>query len=114
MGFGVNSEAMELLAKSIPFSAFIKIEREEDKLAVLLGLGGFLSEDTDDYIAGLRREWNYRKKQLSMVDALAIPWKFSKMRPANTPVIRLVQLAALLSQKHILDNPEKYMVADAV
>lgn len=114
MGFGVNSDAMELLAKSIPFNAFLQIEKEEDKLAVLLGLGGFLTEDTDDYIAKLRREWNYRKAQLSLRDAMAIPWKFSKMRPANTPVIRLVQFAALLSQKEVLDNPEKYLAEDAV
>lgn len=113
MGFGVNSEAMEVFSKSIPFGQLRNLKDEFALIALFIGVGGFLDgASKDDYIRELKKEWNYRKKQFAIADTARIPWKFSKMRPTNTPVIRLLQLAQLLAQKDVLHNADRFLVKD--
>ena len=113
MGFGINSEAMEVFSKSLDFGRVRRLRDEKSLIALFLGSAGFLNVDNPDrYTRELQKEWEYRKKHFAMVDVIRAPWKFSKMRPGNTPVIRLVQFALLLTHQRVLNNAEQFLTPD--
>jgi hypothetical protein len=113
MGFGINSEAMEVLSKSLDFDKIRRLRDQKSLIALFLGAAGFLDvENADSYTLELQKEWDFRKKQFSMTQIIRAPWKFSKMRPGNTPVIRLVQFAQLLASRDILNRAEEYLTVD--
>lgn len=106
-GFGINSDAFEQWALSVPMSA---VGHHRDDLfqieAIFLGQAGLLDIDTvprhcredalnDGYLARLRSEYLYlaHKFQLKPIDAAQ--WNFLRLRPQNFPHIRLAQLANL-------------------
>ena len=106
-GFGINSDAFEQWALSVPMSA---VSHHRDDLfqieAIFLGQAGLLDIDTvprhcredalsDGYLARLRNEYLYlaHKFQLKPIDAAQ--WNFLRLRPQNFPHIRLAQLANL-------------------
>ena len=106
-GFGVNGDAFERWAMSVPLSA---AARHRDDLfqieALFMGQAGLLCPDAvperyraeavaDDYFGKMRAEYEYlaHKFGLNPIDWRA--WKFLRMRPQNFPHIRLSQLARL-------------------
>jgi len=106
-GFGINSDAFEQWAKSVPLSA---VGKHRDDLfqieAIFLGQAGLLDEASiperyrldaqqDDYYKRLHNEYAYlqHKFQLKPVDYTL--WRFLRLRPQNFPHIRLSQLAQL-------------------
>lgn len=125
LGFGVNSNAMEALAKSVPLKA---IMHHRDNLlqieAMLLGQAGFLySNEADndlnpsdcqrqrnfivpgnnteeEYI----REYKFLKNKFLLQDPKHCAFKLLRMRPNNFPAIRIAQLAAILHNNDNLFN----------
>jgi hypothetical protein len=97
-GFKVNSEPFELLAKSISIQTLLKSSDNLLQLeAMLLGMAGFLNEQyNDQYPRKLQNEFEYLRKKYSLVPLPREIFKFSRMRPANFPTLRLVQLASLI------------------
>lgn len=106
-GFGVNGDAFERWAMSLPL---LSIARHRDDLfqieALFIGQAGLLDPSTispdhradaqsEGYFERLRNEYQYlaHKFGLSPVDAGA--WRFLRMRPQNFPYVRLSQLASL-------------------
>ena len=106
-GFGVNGDAFECWAMSLPL---LSIARHRDDLfqieALFIGQAGLLDPSTispdhradaqsEGYFERLRNEYQYlaHKFGLSPVDAGA--WRFLRMRPQNFPYVRLSQLALL-------------------
>ncbi len=97
-GFNLNSVPMELLAVNLPFSKLRKHLHNLTELESLLyGQAGFLEEvHKDAYPKMLQKEFNYLKQKFGLVPIQKHLWKYSKLRPAGFPSIRISQLANLL------------------
>jgi hypothetical protein len=119
-GFKVNALPFELLAKQLPIHLLLK---HSDHLmqveALLLGVSGLLDNQfSDKYIQTLQNEFEHLKNKYSLIPLEKEIFKFSKMRPANFPTIRLAQLAQLIhchtqlfSKPHLLKNYSDLMKA---
>jgi hypothetical protein len=97
-GFGVNALPFEMLAKATPMAA---VGKHRDSLlqieALLFGQAGMLTgEAKDDYQRALQKEYTFFRTKFSLQPLEAHLWKFSRLRPANFPTVRVAQLAMLL------------------
>lgn len=102
-GFGLNGDAFERLALSLPFKC---IRRHGDSLfqveALLFGQAGLLEETAetqktaDDYFLQLRNEYLFLKSKYSLTPLESYLFKRMRIRPRSFPEMRIAQLAALL------------------
>jgi hypothetical protein len=99
-GAKVNAEPMEWLARSLPHLILAKHKNNLFQLeSLIFGQSGLLDKGfQDEYPTILKKEHAFlsHKHQLTPIETVA--WKFSKLRPANFPTIRLAQLASLVHQ----------------
>ena len=103
-GFRVNTEPFEMLATALPFRI---IRKHADNIfqieALLFGTAGLLDAGlfkealSDEYYKNLIKEYSILSAKYSLQPLHGWLWKFSRLRPANFPTIRLSQLAAMLS-----------------
>lgn len=103
-GFRVNTEPFEMLASALSFRI---IRKHSDNLfqleALLFGTAGLLDEGlfreavNDRYYLNLIREYKVLSAKYSLRSIHGWIWKFSRLRPANFPTVRISQLAALLA-----------------
>jgi hypothetical protein len=103
-GFRVNAEPFEMLAAVLPFRV---IRKHSDNIfqieALLFGASGMLEEGlfrealSDEYYRNLIREFRILSAKYSIQPLQGYIWKFSRIRPANFPTVRISQLAAMLS-----------------
>lgn len=95
-----NREAYERLARLVPYRV---IERERNSVraveALLLGTSGLLSVYRDDsYIRSLKEEYFYLAQKYELMPMRRREWDLSRCRPHNHPVLRIVQIAKLLTE----------------
>lgn len=96
MGFGINSDAFERLARSLPLSF---LQKHADSLfqieAFLLGQAGLLGEDrpADNYYTHLAGEYAFLQNKFGLTPLPQASWKFFRLRPPNFPHRRLAMLA---------------------
>jgi hypothetical protein len=99
-GVSVNTEPMEWLARSLPHLTLAKHKNNLFQLeALIFGQSGLIEKDfKDEYPNILKKEHAFlsHKHKLKPINGTA--WKFSRMRPAAFPTIRLAQLADLVHQ----------------
>lgn len=106
-GFGVNGDAFEQLAKSIPWDI---VQKNRDNLvkleAIFIGHAGFLELDSesDNYTSILVREYKHMMAKYRLKTMDKHLWKFMRLRPSNFPTLRLAQLAALFHKENISLN----------
>ena len=103
-GFRINTEPFEMLASALPFRI---IRKHSDNLfqieALLFGTAGMLEEGlfkdalSDEYYRNLIKEYRILSAKYSLKPIHGWLWKFSRLRPANFPTVRISQLAAMLS-----------------
>lgn len=99
MGFGLNSEAFQRLALSLPLHYILK---QGDNLlqieALLLGQAGMLDDITvpDIYTEKLQNEYKFLKNKYSLTPLDKEIFRKLRVRPTSAPQIRLAQLASLL------------------
>jgi hypothetical protein len=103
-GFRVNTEPFEMLAIALPFRI---IRKHADNIfqieALLFGTAGMLDEGlfkealSDEYYRNLLKEYKILSSKYSLQPIDGWVWKFSRLRPANFPTVRISQLAAVLS-----------------
>ena len=99
MGFGLNSDAFERLALSLPLKCILK---QADNLlqieALLFGQVGLLDglDQSDDYINKLQQEYNFLRNKYTLTPLSKDIFRNLRVRPTSSPVLRLAQLAALL------------------
>lgn len=111
-GFGINSQAFEMLAKSLPVNILAKHKNDLFQLeALLFGQAGLLEAQTDEYAVKLDTEYRFLKKKYGLQSMDASLWKLLRLHPGNFPHIRLAQFAALVHQSSrlfskIIDQPE--------
>lgn len=115
-GFGlrVNQAAFEDVALRTKRSILL---RHRDQLfqleALLFGQANMLSSDfKDDYPTTLADTYRYLAIKYQLEPIPGFPWKFSRMRPASFPTLRLAQLAMLLHRSDHLFS--KFLVAETM
>jgi hypothetical protein len=101
-GFGINNDAFERLAKSLPLkiihkNAIIPLQTE----ALFLGQAGLLDDDEiiDNYYGSLRKEYLFLKEKYGLQPLDEHIFKSLRIRPNNFPHIKLVQLAGILARR---------------
>jgi hypothetical protein len=96
MGFGINSDAFERLARSLPLSF---LQKHADSImqieAFLLGQAGLLADKRDDdpYYTRLASEYTFLQNKFGLTPLPIEAWKFFRLRPQNFPHRRLAMLA---------------------
>ncbi|PBQ32262.1 hypothetical protein CNR22_10925 [Sphingobacteriaceae bacterium] len=108
-GFKVNALPFEMLAKHLPIHLVLKHSDNLMQLeALFLGMAGLLEDQfKDKYIQNLQNEFEYLKTKYQLQPLAKELFKFSKMRPANFPNVRLVQFAAVIrGNKGLFTNPQ--------
>jgi len=98
MGFSVNALPMEWLGRRLPLGLLQRHAGNPVWLeALLLGQAGFLERAFDDaYAQTLQSEYLFLKGKHQLKPITPSSWKFHRLRPANFPTLRLVQVAAWL------------------
>ena len=97
-GFGTNSQAFEMLAKSIPISV---LGKHKDNLlqleALLFGQSGLLIENKkEEYLTDLNWEYTFLRSKYNLQPIDALQWKLLRLRPDNFPHVRIAQFASLI------------------
>jgi len=120
-GLKANSDAFELLAKSLPLKILsIHNENLMQLEALLFGQAGLLSSEyRDSYPVMLLKEYTFLASKYGLTPVDKHIWRFMRMRPANFPTVRISQFAnliyrssgllhrRLLSPKHTQPSQEK-------
>lgn len=114
LGFGVNSDAFEQLARRTPLRLMHKHGDSLFQLeALLFGQAGFFAPGNivaDDYFLRLAKEYGFlaNKFQLKPMDGSV--WKTFRMRPQNFPYRRIALLAHFIENG--FDLMDKILEAD--
>jgi hypothetical protein len=110
-GFGINGDAFEQWALSIPLHA---VDHHRDDVfqveAIFMGQAGLLdvaavpqrhqeAARTDDYFIRLSNEYRYLAHKFGLKPMDHHLWRFLRLRPQNFPHIRIAQLANLYHQQ---------------
>lgn len=104
-GQSINGLPFEQLALNTPLKLISKYRNSLFQLeALLFGQAGFLEGKLEDnYPVKLQEEYHFLKSKYGLQPLQKEVWKFSKLRPANFPTIRLAQFAYLLyATDHLL------------
>ena len=95
-GFGVNGDAFEQWAMSIPLS---NLAHHCDDLfqieAIFMGQASLLDRIEGDYAMRLKKEYAYLQHKFTLTPISSRLWKFLRLRPNNFPYVRISQLANL-------------------
>ena len=118
-GFGTNSQAFEMLAKSVPLSVIGKHKNDLFQLeALFFGQAGLLQKtENDDYLLRLRKEHEFLKTKYALKPIDGSLWKLLRLRPDNFPHIRIAQFAAFINTStkffsKIIENPDiNYLIS---
>lgn len=99
-GFGKNALPFELMAKSLPFNIIIKNSSSfVSVLSLIAGQAGLLTsgrwKNSDS--GRLLQEYRFMQAKYGIEPIDINAWKFSGMRPQNSPAVRVRQLASLVS-----------------
>ena len=97
-GLKANSDAFELLAKSLPLKILsIHNENLMQLEALLFGQAGLLSSEyRDSYPVMLLKEYTFLASKYGLTPVDKHIWRFMRMRPANFPTVRISQFANLI------------------
>lgn len=106
LGFGINAEPFERLARSLPLRF---LRKHADSMlsveALIFGQAGLLParESAEPYIQSLKTEYGFLAMKFGLKAPDSLGWKFSGVRPGNFPSRRLALLAEIIhSRKSIM------------
>lgn len=97
-GMKVNEVPFVQLAKSLPQHILAKQKDQLIQLeALLIGQAGLLDrlEVTDGYTDKLIAEYKFLKQKYGLTPINPLMWKMGRIRPANSPYVRLAEFAML-------------------
>jgi hypothetical protein len=99
IGGPINGEAFASLSQQLPYRLLQSYRSRPLALeALLLGGSGCLSGGpTDEYRDQLVAEWQFLRAKHQLKATPSYPLKFSRMRPAGFPTLRLAQMAHLIA-----------------
>ncbi|RHO74415.1 DUF2851 family protein [Parabacteroides sp. AF48-14] len=103
-GFGVNNDAFERLAKSLPLRCIRKQRSSSSQVeAMLFGQAGMLAEENEDhYYRLLQREYEFLRHKFDLSPMDDFVFKSLRTRPVNFPYLKVAQLATLWVQHDTL------------
>ena len=104
-GFGINNDAFEWLAKSLPLRCILKHRNFPSQIeAMFFGQAGLLEEpvENDHYYRFLQQEYRFLRQKFSLQPLDKSVFKQLRLRPGATPHVKLAQLAALWTQHDTL------------
>ncbi len=97
-GFHTNSQPFEQLAICTPLSYLQKHRNSLFQLtSILLGQAGLINNDET-----MAKEYAFLRTKFSLSPLDGSQWKHARMRPQNSPELRIRQFAALLWQSEFL------------
>ena len=106
-----NRSSYERLAKVLPYRYFAKVGYERRSIeALLLGSAGLLPRlaevfESEKEVAELQAIYDYDAHKFALEQMLMSDWQLTGHIGDNHPVIRLLQLASVLSQhEHLLND----------
>lgn len=96
-GFGVNSDAFERLAKSLPYRCLQKQRNSQTQIeALFFGQAGLLEDEIAcHYYRLLQREYRFLQKKYQLTPLDPSIFRSLRTRPDNFPHIKLAQLATI-------------------
>lgn len=101
LGFGLNSQPFETLAKNLPLRFLNKHHDEIITIeALIFGQAGLIppfEENEDPYLTRLRSEFAFMARKFNLTP-LPLAWKMARTRPQNFPHRRLAILAQMIHQ----------------
>lgn len=97
-GFGINGDALERLAQSVPL---IYLQKHKNNLlqieAMFFGQAGLLeTKTTDEYVEKLKKEYTFLQSKFELKPLQNAGWKLLRLRPTNFPHIRIAQFSSLI------------------
>jgi len=103
-GFGINNDAFERLAKSLPLRIIRKHQNSITQVeALFLGQAGLLEsgevESEDAYFLELQKEYAFLRKKYNLTPLESHIFRSLRIRPSNFPHIKIVQLAGVIRKK---------------
>jgi len=101
-GFGINNDAFERLAKSLPLKIVQKHQNSITQVeALFLGQAGLLDDEKaeDTYLLELQKEYAFLRKKYKLSPLDSHIFKNLRIRPSNFPHIKIVQLAGIIRKK---------------
>jgi hypothetical protein len=103
-GFGVNNDAFERLAKSLPLRCIQKQRGSASQIeAMLFGQAGMLEGELPDYYSRfLQQEYSFLRRKFNLFPLDGSVFKNLRTRPVNFPYLKLAQLAAIWIQHDTL------------
>jgi hypothetical protein len=100
-GVKMNELPFEMLSRALPLLTIAKHKNNLFQIeALVFGQAGLLDNRKfeDEYPTLLQKEYQFLKQKFNLQPLEGSLWKFSRLRPANFPTIRLAQFAKLLHQ----------------
>lgn len=99
MGGVDNKEAFTTLARRVAYAAILRERMVPQNIeAMLIGASGLLDlYPHDEYILNLKRNFSYLSTKYSIEKMAPEEWKLTKIYPNNHPIIRLSQIATMLT-----------------
>lgn len=100
LGFGVNAEPFERLARALPLRYMRRHAGMPATLeAFLFGQSGLLDHapQTDPYVQFLQSEYAFLAAKYALPPVVNLGWKMARMRPYNFPYRRIAAIAAMLA-----------------
>lgn len=103
-GCGINSDAFEQLARSLPLKCILKQRTSLTQIeAMLFGQAGMLSEELPcHYYRFLRQEYAFFRYKFGLKPLDESLFKRLRVRPTNFPHVKLAQIAAIWHQHDTL------------
>ncbi len=101
MGLPVNADPFQQLAEGISLQLLQRYKVDTTMLeALLFGYSGLLeATEPDNYVEELKKHWIHLQHKHQLQNTMRhSQWKFLRLRPANFPVLRIAQLAALIQR----------------
>lgn len=99
MGGVDNKEAFTTLAHRVAYAHILRERMVPQNIeAMLIGASGLLDlYPHDEYILNLKRNFSYLATKYSIEPMSAEEWRLTKIYPNNHPILRLSQIATLLT-----------------
>ncbi len=110
-GFKVNALPFELIANYLPVHILLKHVHDQKQVeALLFGTAGLLEDQFEDkYLHSLQSEYEFLKNKYRLSSLKKEIFKYSRLRPANFPDLRLAQFAQLICHSpKLISEPQSY------
>jgi hypothetical protein len=101
-GFGINNDAFERLAKSLPLKIVLKHQDSPPQMeALFLGQAGLLENENpeNEYYTKLRKEYFFLRRKYKLKTLEPYIFKNLRIRPNNFPHIKILQLTGIIGKK---------------